>query len=200
MTDVIGTLHGRLVFGRRTRVLAEHLAQVLPEAGRVLDVGCGDGTIDRLVMDLRPGLQIEGIDILVRPVTHIPVTLFDGDHIPFPDNSFDAVVFVDVLHHTNDPAALLAEARRVARRCIVIKDHLAEGLLAWTTLRFMDWVGNAPHGVVLPYNYWRESQWQTAFSDTGLSVEEWRSRIGLYPWPASMVFDRRLHFVARLGT
>ncbi len=50
------------------------------------------------------------------------------------------------------PARLLAEAKRVSRGGIVIKDHFREGVLADATLRFMDWVGNAQHGVVLPYN------------------------------------------------
>jgi 2-polyprenyl-3-methyl-5-hydroxy-6-metoxy-1,4-benzoquinol methylase len=38
--------------------------------------------------------------------------------------SFDVVMFVDVLHHTKDPMVLLREARRVARRAIVVKRGL----------------------------------------------------------------------------
>ena len=33
----------------------------------------------------------------------------------------------------------LREAKRVARRAIVIKDHACDGFLAWPTLRAMDW-------------------------------------------------------------
>lgn len=47
----------------------------------------------------------------------------------------------------------LKEAARVARHCIVIKDHTVTGVLARPTLRLMDLVGNAPHDVVLTYNY-----------------------------------------------
>jgi hypothetical protein len=50
----------------------------------------------------------------------------------------------------------------------------------------------------LPYNYWAETKWKLAFDKIGLQIEEWRPKIGLYPFPASMVFERGLHFVASL--
>lgn len=195
----IATIHDKYVFNRRIQVLAKQLAAVIPNNARVLDVGCGDGSVARLVMEARPDVRIEGIDVLIRPTTHIPVTQFDGNSIPFPDRSLDAVMFVDVLHHTEDPRVLLSEARRVARSAVILKDHCRDGVLANSTLKFMDWVGNARHGVVLPYNYWPEARWREAFGDLGLAVDEWKPRLGLYPWPFSMMFDRRLHFVARLS-
>jgi len=93
----------------------------------------------------------------------------------------------------------LREAKRVARRAIVLKDHTADGALADLILRFMDWVGNAHHNVILPYNYWSEQRWRTAFAELGLGIEQWQSTLGLYPWPASLVFERGLHFVTRLA-
>jgi SAM-dependent methyltransferase len=186
------------VFTRRTRVLARHLAELAPRAARCLDVGCGDGTIDALVKELRPDLSIQGIDVLVRPTTRVQVTPFDGLKIPFSDKSFDVVMFVDVLHHTSDPTLLLREAARVARTSIIIKDHALEGPLAAPTLRFMDWVGNERHGVALPYNYWRQDQWDRCFRALSLVVEESRTRIGLYPFPASLFFERQLHFLSRI--
>ena len=74
----VGTLHGRLVHARRVRALAGHFSDLLPTSHRVLDVGCGDGLIDRLVLERRPDLTIRGIDPLVRTGTHIPVAAFDG--------------------------------------------------------------------------------------------------------------------------
>ena len=196
---VVGLLHDNLVFSRRARVLARELGGVLPDAHTVLDVGCGDGLIDRIICEQRPGLSITGVDVLVRPHTHIPVQQFDGIRLPFADKSFDVVLFTDVLHHTEDPEILLREARRVARVALVLKDHTKEGPLAYLTLRFMDWVGNARHGVALPYNYWTHSQWMDALRSLGLTVESWKAALGLYPRPASWLFDRRLHFVARIA-
>lgn len=191
--------HGKAVFDRRIEVLTRTLADFIPANARVLDIGCGSGTLARRIMALRPDITIEGIDVLVRPGTEIPVTEFDGDTIPWADGHFDIALFVDVLHHTEAPARLLAEAKRVSKGGIVIKDHFREGVLADATLRFMDWVGNAQHGVVLPYNYLSDPEWRSIWSRLGLKVERLTDKVGLYPAPFSWLFDRRLHFVARLA-
>lgn len=196
--NLLGLLHRSLVFDRRTRILAARLAEMLPPTSRVLDVGCGDGTIGRLVGELRPDVAMTGIDVMIRPTARILVRQFDGKTIPYDDNSFDVVMFVDVLHHTNNPEILLREARRVARQSVVLKDHTRDGILATPILRFMDWFGNAPHGVVLSYNYWPEQRWHQAFAHIGLRPQVWLAKLGLYPKPASWIFDRSLHFIARL--
>jgi SAM-dependent methyltransferase len=196
---ILGRFHGGYVHNRRSAVLSRRLADLIPHGARVLDVGCGDGLVASLIGQRRADLSLQGIDVLVRPDTLIPVKPFDGQHIDDPAGSFDVVMFVDVLHHTDDPEVLLREAARVAGKTVVIKDHARDGLLAGPTLRLMDWVGNARHGVALPYNYWPRRRWNQAFDHLGLTVESWESRIGLYPWWASWVFGRKLHFVARLG-
>ncbi|HVB57122.1 MAG TPA: methyltransferase domain-containing protein [Candidatus Acidoferrales bacterium] len=197
MATLVGTLHGTLVHTRRVRILADRLAAMVPPGARVLDVGCGDGALDRLIMELRPDVNIEGIDVLVRPNPKIHVKHFDGTEIPYPDASFDAVMFVDVLHHTANPAVLLREAKRVGR-IVLIKDHCKEGFLAHPTLQIMDWVGNAHHGVSLPYNYWSRAQWTAAFKKLDLKVTAINERLGLYPAPVSWVLERGLHFAARI--
>jgi len=198
MKNLVGVVHEDLVAGRRVRVLARHLADLVPHHASVLDVGCGDGAIDGVIQQKRPDVTVRGVDVLARENTKIPVDKFDGVRLPFADSSFDVVMFVDVLHHTDDPMILLSEARRVSRRFILLKDHTRDGLFAGTTLRLMDWVGNAHHGVALPYNYWQEREWKTALATLRLKLDTWKSRLGLYPWPGSLLFERGLHFIARL--
>lgn len=195
---VLGKLHGELVFDRRVKTLIDTLSQHIRPGDHILDVGTGDGSIAMGVASSVDDTRVEGIDIMVRPTTHIPVTQFDGMSIPMDDKSVDVVTFVDVLHHTDVQPGLLREAARVARRAVVIKDHLSESRFDHLTLRFMDWVGNAPHGVVLPYNYASRDVWNGWFDEAGLSIASFETDIPLYPVPFSYAFGRGLHFVAEL--
>jgi SAM-dependent methyltransferase len=178
-------------------VLADLVAAQLPSSGRVLDIGAGDGTLATLVQERLPELELTGIDVLVRRATSIPVSSFDGWTIPLDDSAFDAAVLVDVLHHAADPLRLLQEAARVAP-VVVVKDHLADRPLAGLTLRFMDRVGNARHGVDLRYSYWRRAQWEDAIMRAGLHEVKVVHDVPLYPAPLSWIFGYGLHFVARL--
>ncbi|HEV7251683.1 MAG TPA: methyltransferase domain-containing protein [Mesorhizobium sp.] len=198
LIKAVGTLHDRLIFQRRIQVLSQMIGKLLPESGTVLDIGAGDGQIATLLKKIRPGIEVEGIDVYVRGETHVPVHEFDGLHIPLDDKSVDAAIFVDVLHHADDPQQLLREARRVSREAVIIKDHLSENALDFAVLRAMDWVGNAPHGVVLPYNYKSSAEWNRQFQASGLRIDTYETRVPLYPVPLSFVFGRKLHFIARL--
>lgn len=197
--SLIGTLHQHGVYGRRIRVLAEHLAPLFDPSVSVADVGCGDGALGAAIGKLRPDLSWTGYDVLVRPETAFPVKAFDGKRLPLEDESVDVVMMVDVVHHAEDPAALLREAHRVARHGLVLKDHLCENAWDHLTLRFMDHVGNARHGVALPYHYWSHSTWREAFTSLGLETGSWQIRLPLYPFPVHFLFGRSLHFMARLN-
>ena len=196
---VTSALHGRLIFGRRVQALAINISAMIPDGTvTLLDVGCGDGTLARSITQRRPGLEASGVEIRARPQTAIPVQEFDGRTLPFGDRSHDVVMLVDVLHHAEEPVLLLREAGRVARRAVIIKDHLTGAWLSHERLRLMDWVGNIGHGVPLRYGYWSPSQWRDAFREVGLREVDRRERLGLYGPMLRWLFERRLHFVSRL--
>lgn len=194
----IGRWHNSLVFQRRVRVLAEMLAAQIPQSASVLDIGCGDGTIASLITQRRPDISIQGVEVLPRPGCKIACTPFDGATLPFAVNTFDVCVLVDVLHHTRDVTILLKEAARVSRRLILLKDHLDQNIFDDIRLRLMDWVGNRPHGVVLPYNYQSEKRWRAHFATCAVQPLFWTDNVPLYSAPFSWLFGGSLHFIALL--
>ena len=191
-------IHDKFVYSRRMDLLSSIISKYLSDGEKILDIGCGDGKIDWYIMQ-KKNVNISGVDVLVRDTTYIPVQKYDGTQLPFIDNNFDVVLFVDVLHHIDNPFIILQEAKRVAKT-IIIKDHLCEGVLAYSILKFMDYVGNAHYGVSLPYNYLNKIEWNTLFNKVGLTSgeDEYETKLNLYSFPFSLLFDRRLHFCAKL--
>ena len=191
-------VHTNYVHRRRVHVLAEHLARLIPPDAHVLDVGTGDGWLADQIARLRPDIKIEGVDVLVRRDAFIPVRRFDGENIPYPDGSYDVVLFMDVLHHAMHPAGLLGEALRASRQSVIIKDHACEGVVDSLTLRLMDRVGNQRYSVALPFNYMSRSQWLALFGRLGARLDSWNDHLKMYPWLVRGLFERSLHILAVL--
>jgi SAM-dependent methyltransferase len=102
-----------------------YLDRSLGHGARVLDVGCSDGRGSEVLR--RRGAH--GVDIY-RPALmsardagrRVPVTQADVRELPYRDDSFDAVVALDVVEHFDKPEALrvLLELERVARSLVVV--------------------------------------------------------------------------------
>jgi SAM-dependent methyltransferase len=93
-------------------------SRVSLEGARVLDVGCGIGAYVRRIRELSP--RVYGVDIdeqrVRRGSSELPnLMLAAGEHLPFLDNSFDAVLLNEVIEHVSDDAATVREACRVAK-------------------------------------------------------------------------------------
>lgn len=125
----------RIMFPRRYAFLTKDLSPFLAGARSVLDVGSSNG---RLISKLTAGLdspRVVGVDVFVQADSVIPIEQYDGATLPFADGSFDTVVLIDVLHHADDPPALLAEAARVAKQHVLVKDHYFKSRLDWQILQ-----------------------------------------------------------------
>lgn len=96
------------------------LAEALGEApGRDLaDIGGGTGNYAAalreagwrpLVVDRSPAMLAGAAE------KGLPTLDADAHRLPLQDESFDAVAMVSMLHHVDDPAAALGEARRIVR-------------------------------------------------------------------------------------
>jgi SAM-dependent methyltransferase len=185
------------VASRRIQKLTSSLDSVVPRSAAILDVGCGNGIISHNLRQLSSGRSFTGIDVLARKTCLIPCQIYDGNTIPFAPETFDYVMFVDVLHHMTEPEKFLAQAVRIARRGIIIKDHYSENGLDHQTLTVMDWFGNAQYGVALPNNYKSRAQWRRLFKEVQLREDFVKTDIPLYPFPANLIFGRNLHFIGR---
>jgi 2-polyprenyl-3-methyl-5-hydroxy-6-metoxy-1,4-benzoquinol methylase len=98
-----------------------------PSIKRVLDVGCNHGSVEAMFHKQHPdavaSTQIEGIDIASEAVeqakelelTNCKFQSYDGNTIPFPDDTFDLVVLVEVIEHVVDKPALFHEIGRVLK-------------------------------------------------------------------------------------
>ena len=107
---------------------AEYEEQILPLAAEelqgmshVLDVGCGDGQVSRLVKKLGAGF-VAGVDPTWNQVTvasqrggGLHVSKAGADGLPFFDESFDAVVACLVFEHIQDVDTAISEVARVLK-------------------------------------------------------------------------------------
>ncbi len=95
---------------------------------RLLDLGSGMGGLAvAMMLELGPlGLQIDGLDYnpdycriarlrARRYGLTLPIIVAAGEHLPYGDAEFDAVVCMDVLEHVADAPAVLAEIFRVLK-------------------------------------------------------------------------------------
>jgi SAM-dependent methyltransferase len=186
--------HRNVVMGRRVRQISKSISELIPaEVCSVLDLGAGTGEVAQAVNVLRPELIFSGVDVYIRPRTFIPIVEYDGNTLPFADNSFDAVMMVDVLHHCHDPVSILRECVRVSKGFVIIKDHVSDSFFDEKVLQFMDWVGNRAHGVILPYNYLSSLDWESVFKKVGLTSLRKVEQLSLYPLPFDIVFGGSLH-------
>jgi SAM-dependent methyltransferase len=96
--------------------LLRHLARLEP--GRLLDVGCGRGDLGAAFV--RHGWQVDGLDVsssAVESARAVGVDAITGtlDEAPWPDETFDAVLFSHSLEHVHDPLAALVRAHKLLR-------------------------------------------------------------------------------------
>ncbi len=88
----------------------------LDRCERILDVGCGEGALTRVLRDECPG-EVVGCDRDARLLAEMEGPTVQGDtyRLPFTDDSFDLVVCQALLINLSDPARAVREFARVAR-------------------------------------------------------------------------------------
>lgn len=117
--------YGGHYYDGRWRPVAEEMAEhyQLKAGDRILDVGCGKGFLLYEFTQVVPGIEIAGIDISEYGIEYakeeIRTCLQVGNctSLPWPDNHFDYVYSLNVLHnlHNYDLMAALKEMERVGK-------------------------------------------------------------------------------------
>lgn len=115
--DTIGIDYAQL--RRPDPRIAAQIERALGAARTVLNVGAGTGSYepaDRDVVALEPSAEM----ISQRPAGSAPAVHGSAGAIPFPDQSFDAVMGVLTIHHWPDQQQGIREMCRVARQRVVL--------------------------------------------------------------------------------
>lgn len=181
------------------RNLINALKEVLPtESAEILDIGAGNGEFSWMIQQAMPNLQIRGIEVIERGDPFIPITLYDGNRIPFHDRAFDYAMIINMLHHTASPSDVLKEAIRVSRKGIIIKDHYAGNWLDYYTLVGMEYMNpNARALMKMPLHFYSQKEWYAIFESLDLVCEAQTSRFISYGRFWDILFGRHMHFVGR---
>ncbi len=173
---------GQLIDRREKRAVLSALGPV--EDKDVLEIACGTGRFT--VMLAERGANVVGLDISLPMLqqgrrkaaaanTRVDWLRGDAARLPFPDDSFDAVLAMRFFHLADTPASFLSELRRVSRDRVVFDTfndkstrsvynwllpmgsrlysrEEVEGLLARSELELV----GADHDFVLPYGLYRK--------------------------------------------
>lgn len=160
----------KIVFPLRWRYLVTHLSPYLNKVNTVLDLGASCGRLANELSKKYPKIKFTGVDTHVQPKTFIPIKKYDGKKLPFPNNSFDCVMLIDVLHHDENPETILQEAKRVSKKYILIKDHYWNNKLDFLLLKYADYFGNKPYGIKLPYKFLKNLEWENLIEEGNLKI------------------------------
>jgi methionine biosynthesis protein MetW len=134
--------------------IMQALAELVPQGARVLDLGCGDGTMLAHLQKTRGcsgyGIEIDDANVLAcvkRGVNVIQLNLDEGLSM-FEDASFDVVLQIDTLQHLRNAEVMLLETVRVGRVGVVAFPNFAHWPNRLSVLQ-----GRMPVTKRLPYQW-----------------------------------------------
>lgn len=136
--------------------------------GKVIDVGCGTGIVAN-ILKKELGVRIIGCDIKNYLIHDIPFVKIKSDELPFPNQSYDVVLFNDVLHHIDKPRQehIISEALRVAKNVFIFEFEPSVGG------KILDIVLNKFHygdlAVPLAFRYAKE--WKQLFKNLSANYD-----------------------------
>ncbi len=134
----------------------EFIVGIVPEGSRVLDLGSGEGTLLKMLVDTKKvrGTGIEVVEERVYEAVEKGLTVHHGDFYEalayYPDNSFDYVILSQTLQQAQDTVKILMEALRVGRFLVASFPNFAH----WKPRLQLLFTGRAPVTRALPFQWY----------------------------------------------
>lgn len=172
---------------QRATIISKQIIQFLA-GDSLLDIGCGNGLITDLIRQHFNRIQCLDVVRYMPASLKLPFLLYkDGEPLPI-DNTFDTVLLLTVLHHSNNPIELLKMAwAATTKRLIIIESvvgvHKAEPHVRYDLAgasdenqiayaAFVDWFYNRVlhDDVPVPYNFTTPERWQSTFLQHGMRL------------------------------
>ena len=132
------------------------IKDIVEENSRVLDLGCGNGYLLKLLKDKKNikgnGIEIsqnEVIQCLEKGLSVIQGNIDEGLK-QFQDKSYDYVILNQTLQSVNNPEYVMEEMLRVGKKCIVSFPNFAY----WRVRFYLFFMGNMPKSNVLPFEWY----------------------------------------------
>jgi ubiquinone/menaquinone biosynthesis C-methylase UbiE len=144
---------------------------------RVLDVGCGDGSMARIIQNAFR-CAIEGTDITNLLKHDMPFKLMKNDEqLPYRNKSFDVVMLNDVLHHTRKTIQILRESVRVGRTVLIFETKPT--IMAKVVDYVLNWYLYSD--MPIPLTHKCMDEWLKILGDLRLEVEHREFPARIYP-------------------
>lgn len=154
----------------REIIVAQQLAPYFEPHQALLEIGAGKGLVAHaLAQATRADITL--LDVVDYNQSSLPMRVYDGTALPFPEASFDYALLVFVLHHTPDPLQVLTEALRVSRRGVFIVENHVEGFLRQRLTRAIDSIPHYQYGVPVCYHTNTAQEWCRLFAQLPVRVD-----------------------------
>jgi len=132
------------------------ICALVEEGSKVLDLGCGEGDLLKMLQDRRKALGV-GVEVSEKKVyecIHKGLSVYHDDIdkglADFPDRSFDYVILSETLQEVHKPRLVLREMLRVGKKGIVSFPNFG----FWRGRCRMFFLGRSPITRTLPFDWY----------------------------------------------